>query len=523
MSRHVTGVFLVFALVVGASLLGLGVLYPGGLERPGLDHGFIRFSLVFLLGTVAMGTMARSAVRSLIGGAVLFAILANVLVLTGGLTWHPDTIIDVLAVGIIGIGVGTTIGVLGRQAESAVEAERQTGLVSDLSVDLVPSSLDPDALEQLLTAVKNAAGATSVVLLPGNVEALDALVGQLPNSESVDEGIQRIASLMTGSSSGRGEDAGAARPKPEPLITADGRTFIPVLSSRGVEGVLFASRYGQAVQAWAPRQIGFLHFTANLLGALIERQHLQESATKAVALEEADRLKANLLLSVSHDLKTPIAAATATLTSVIDALHSGESAESAVDELMSVNEDLSVVNSSVTELIDIARLETSSWETNIEYNDVGDLVHLVRAAVGPRDRDRVFAEDVFGVPPFQFDLVQMGRALHHILQNALAYSPPGSRVTMRVVSDEDTVRIEVVDRGPGLSAEDREGMFEKFYRGSASKTAPHGSGLGLPIAEKIVTGHGGHIEVAGVEPTGTRVVVVLPRTQKERPNGNQTL
>lgn len=90
---------------------------------------------------------------------------------------------------------------------------------------------------------------------------------------------------------------------------------------------------------------------------------------------------------------------------------------------------------------------------------------------------------------------------------------------MRVVSDGETVRIAVADSGPGLSAEDRENMFEKFWRGSASKTAPHGSGLGLPIAEKIVAGHGGHIEVENADPTGTRVTVVIPRTQKEPPHG----
>jgi two-component system sensor histidine kinase KdpD len=321
------------------------------------------------------------------------------------------------------------------------------------------------------------------------------------------------------SSTQGGVGEAAAKQKPEPLITADGRTFIPVLSSRGIEGVLFASRFGQAVQGWTPRQIGFLNFTANLLGALIERQHLQERATQVVALEEADRLKANLLLSVSHDLKTPIAAATATLTSVIDGMESGESQQVAIDELVSVNEDLSVVNASVTELIDIARLETSSWEANIDYNDVGDLCHMVQAAVRERDRERVTCEDVWGVPPLRFDLVQMGRALNHIVQNALAYSPPGSQVIMRVVSDDEFVRVVVEDSGPGLSAEDRENMFDKFWRGSASKTAPHGSGLGLPIAEKIVAGHGGHIDVENVDPTGTRVIVVIPRMQKESPHG----
>lgn len=516
-----TWVFVLFALVVGASLLGLGVLYPGGQEHLGMDHGFIRFSLVFLLITTAFGTVARSVVRSLIGGAVLFMLLASALVATGGLTWHPDRIVDALAVGVIGIGIGATIGVLGRQAESAAEAERQIGLVSGMSVDLVPRSLDPEALERLLAAVKTAAGATSVVLLPGTVDALEVLVGQLPQAESVDVGMKRIADLMIESSHRTEEDGAAVRQKPEPLVTADGRMLIPVMSSEGIEGVLFASRFGQPVQRWSQRQIGFLNFTASLLGALIERQHLQERATRVVALEEADRLKANLLLSVSHDLKTPIAAATATLTSVIDGLESDESLRRTMDELTSVNEDLSVVNASVTELIDIARLETASWETNMEYNDVGDLCHMVWAAVRERDRKRVTCEDVFGVPPLQFDLVQMGRALHHIVQNALAYSPPDTPVTMQVVSDSEFVRIAVTDRGPGLSAEDRAGMFQKFFRGSASKTAPHGSGLGLPIAEKIVAVHGGRIEIEDVEPRGTRVVVVIPRTQKEEQDGQR--
>jgi two-component system sensor histidine kinase KdpD len=85
------------------------------------------------------------------------------------------------------------------------------------------------------------------------------------------------------------------------------------------------------------------------------------------------------------------------------------------------------------------------------------------------------------------------QVLFNLVDNALKYSPPDSPVDIRVSAEEDEVKIEVADRGPGLTAEETRAVFEKLYRGSASAGMARGAGLGLAIAQAMVQAHGGKI------------------------------
>ena len=115
------------------------------------------------------------------------------------------------------------------------------------------------------------------------------------------------------------------------------------------------------------------------------------------------------------------------------------------------------------------------------------------------------------LPPIHVDFQQWLRAIQHLVENALAYSPPASRVLIGARSTPREVRVWVEDTGPGIPPAEREHIFEKFYRGTAAANLPSGTGLGLAITAEIVRFHGGRLWVEDVQPHGARFVIALPR------------
>ncbi len=504
--------FIYAALVIGA-VATLSLLYPSVTHTMEFGHEKIRLALLVVLAAVA-ATRLRGLAFGLAVTVVLAIGVLGVSYVTDFISYDVDLVFDVITLLLVASGIALYTGLLSQRLRRVQEEEAQHARVLDMSVDLVPRELDEDALTRLLAAVEIASKATCVVLYTFSDGEVTPTPVQYTDDATLADSAEKVARLMFETFSETPEE-GEPSPAdlPKPMVTSSKEVFIPVLTSAGIEGVLFAYREGVTVR-WIERDLDFLSFSANLIGALIERQHLQERAARLEAMEEADRLKSTILTSVSHDLKTPIAAATATLSSVLEALRASKTDSEIVDDVASTLEDLAALDTRVTELVDISRLETASWKSNIDYNDIGDLCHLVTASLREQERRRVICPSLVGTPPFRFDLVQLGRALFHIVENAMRYSPPDAPVELAVDYDDEFVRLSVTDSGPGLSGEDKERVFEKFYRGAASGRVSHGSGLGLSIAQRIVEIHEGWIDVEDVEPTGARFTVVLPRKEE---------
>jgi len=253
----------------------------------------------------------------------------------------------------------------------------------------------------------------------------------------------------------------------------------------------------------------FLVAVANLAGAALERRRLESEAASLTLEREADELKSTIISSVSHELKTPLSAATARITGLLEE-GEGCDARRVRDELLAVSEDLTRLNAAIVDLLDVSRLESDAWRPQPELYEVSEILGTVLSKVPPEQRTRVVFDLPQATPFVHVDFSQMVRSLANIVENALAYSPADQPVLVSVEENSDNVLIGVEDRGPGVPDSEKTQLFGKFFRGSAAVAVPGGTGLGLAIARDIVESQGGSIVVEDAKPTGARFVVTLP-------------
>jgi len=291
-----------------------------------------------------------------------------------------------------------------------------------------------------------------------------------------------------------------------PGVTAEG-AYLPLQTTKSLEGVLVVVPLPE--ETACDDDVRLLAAVANLAASAIERQRLEEDAAHAEALREADRLKSTLVSSVSHELKTPLAAATARVTGLVE---EGESCDAARvrEELTAVAEDLGRLNDSIGDLLDLSRLESDAWEPHFDHHDVRDILGTVLSRLPGAQRDRVKFDLADGLQDVWADFAQLARALSNLVENALVYSGGSDAVTVGARVVDGTTELWVADSGPGVPDAEKEHVFQKFYRGSASAGVPSGTGLGLAIAREIVRTHGGTTRVEDVVPRGARFVVTIP-------------
>ncbi len=239
----------------------------------------------------------------------------------------------------------------------------------------------------------------------------------------------------------------------------------------------------------------------------VERERLAAEAEHAAALREADRMKDVLLASVSHDLRTPLTTIKALAQNA--ALRGDESARV-------IEEQADRLSRLVGNLLDLSRLKGGRFPVSPELNMAEDLVGAaVRQISGLLNGRRVVpAVDTTG-PALagQFDFVQSLRILSNLLENALRHAPAGSIVELGVERAGAFLLFTVSDRGPGVAAEDRERIFELFYRAEPSSPDDGRAGLGLAIARRLAELQGGALEYAPRPGGGSNFILRLPATE----------
>jgi two-component system sensor histidine kinase KdpD len=250
-------------------------------------------------------------------------------------------------------------------------------------------------------------------------------------------------------------------------------------------------------------------------GLYIERARLAREAGRVQLLEESDRLKTALLSSVSHDLRTPLAAIKASATVLLqeDAVLDAATRE---DLLSAINEETDRLNRLVGDLLDQSRIEAGALRLKRDWCDMDDLIHTgVRRLASPLSVFRVRLHLDPDLPLIMADYVQVDRVISNLLENAVRFAPPGSTIDITARAGSGTLTVAVTNQGPAIPACLHPNLFDKFYRISEGRSPDMGTGLGLSICKGIVEAHGGRIWVESpvTADTGTRFAFTLPLTE----------
>jgi two-component system sensor histidine kinase KdpD len=254
-------------------------------------------------------------------------------------------------------------------------------------------------------------------------------------------------------------------------------------------------------------------FTAQATAAL-ERKRLAESAAEAVALQAADKMRTALLAAVSHDLRAPLAAARAAVSTLADpelALAPSDHAEL----LEIADQSLTRLTRLVEDLLDMSRLQAGALSPRLTAIDVHDiLAPALESLPDTGGDDRVHVEPP---PPDTPPILALAdgplleRVLANLLTNAIKHTD--SPVIVSLDADAHHVRIRVADRGPGIPASARDLVFRPFQRlGDRDNTA--GVGLGLALARGLTESMGGTLTPEETPGGGLTMVVALPAAQE---------
>jgi two-component system sensor histidine kinase KdpD len=252
-------------------------------------------------------------------------------------------------------------------------------------------------------------------------------------------------------------------------------------------------------------------------GALaIERVRLVEEMDRVERVAETERLRSALLTSISHDLKTPLAAvlgAASALRDLSDKLSSGEKA----DLLTTVIDESERLNRFIANLLDMTKLESGAVTPNVGMHDLGEIVgSALRRASRILARHNVELELAPDLPMLELDAVLFEQVLFNLLDNAAKYAPPGTTIRIQSWRSGQSVCLRVLDEGSGIPSSDLEHIFDKFYRAQKADQVRAGTGLGLAISRGFVEAMHGTIVAANRPNRGGAMFTISLPIPRER-------
>jgi len=497
----------VLAAIAGVALSSIAVAFLEG------SVGVPDASSVYLVAVAAI------AIRFGIPGAILTAI-ASVLVydflfvnpLHTLTVSDPGEWLNLVLLLFVAVTVGQLAALERGRAEAALERERESRALFDMTRALAVGESTGDALPAIAAAL-----------------ARDAEMDQVWIAFGADDAAERVAA--------RSDD----RPQPWPPRSVavlqrpterggPGWTVVRPPAIRGAPASPvrhFRVRIEEAARPigsiWGVRPPSapepgastsrLLQVAADLVAQSLAHERLIEERRRAEVARQSDELKTALLESVSHDLRTPLATIRALAGTLIDpeiAVTSSDARAAAA----SIDREAERLNRLVGNLLDLSRIEGGALRAADDAIDVEDLV----AHVVERDLGAAATRSVEVIVPagtlVRGDPVLLEQALVNLLENAVTHAGPGSevRVTATPAPEDALVRLTVEDSGPGVADAALPRLFDRFYRGDAGRRGTSGTGIGLAVVRGFVEAMGGRVSARHGELGGLAVDIELPAT-----------
>jgi two-component system sensor histidine kinase KdpD len=489
--------------------------YAGGLALVGAANGLAfvldsfstgaDLAMIFLASVLVSGL--AFGLRPALAASALAILTYNFFFLEPRFSLQIGHAADVITF-VIFLAVAAATGWLsGRVRDQARLSARRASAVTALlaaSRRLSAASTEAETAQVLAEQASAASGGRAVVLLPKDDELTQ--VAGAPTPALLTAGAMAAARWAWD----KGEAAGSGTG----TLPQVGWLFRPLVGVRGRAGVAGVEQ----TEAMGPDDDRLVAAMLDQGAVALERAELASATVENEALRRSDKLRAALLNSISHDLRTPLSTVLGAATTLIDY---GESlkVEVRADLLISIREEAERLNRYVGDLLDMTRLEGGALTTRSDWTDARDILIAAIDRVSRRLGERTLTRNF----PDQLSLVRtdpglLEQAIVNILENAIAYSPETSRIEVAAYEDRGNVVISIEDEGPGIPQADLERIFEKFRRleepsdrsrGDRNK----GAGLGLSIAKGFIEAMGGRIAAASplAQGRGTRILISLPK------------
>jgi len=414
---------------------------------------------------------------------------------------HEEDIITIFFFLVVATLTGNLAARVRAQVEDIRRSAKRIENLYDFSRRVAGSVSLDDTLWAVVTHVAGALRCRALVLLPGSDDSL-AIVSGFPPEDHLDPEDWAAARRAWS----RGRAAGWAEPDSE----AGTWLFIPMRTASGPIGLLGVAFEDQRAQL-SPEHRRLLDAVVDQVAVAVERTKLTMDIEEARILSETEQLRSALLSSVSHDLRTPLVSilgSATTLANLGDAIPSKDRAELA----QTILEESERLNRFVQNLLDMTRLGYGALEPKRDWVDLRDVIGgAVRDMRRSLDDLTVELRLAADLPLVYIDPVLIGQVVMNLLDNAAKHAPLRSMVTVAAARWGDEVAISVIDAGPGIPPDDRQAVFDMFYRVAVRDSDSRGTGLGLAICKGLVEAHGGGIAArAGPDGRGTDITFTLP-------------
>jgi two-component system, OmpR family, sensor histidine kinase KdpD len=419
---------------------------------------------------------------------------------------HVRYLLDFALFLAVALVTGTLAARLRAEAGAAQERERRTAALYSFSQRVAGTDVDGVLRLAVQTLAASFRGDVEI-LLPGPpynvlVPAVYSGEGEIVLSNA-EKNVARLALERGRRMIADGQAPGEWR-----------RLFLPITDGETNLGVLvFEQHYGEELDSEQEKDIGaFMTVTA----LAITRAHLAAEAEHAKWLAESEKLHRSLLNAVSHDLRTP-------LSSIMGAVTGLQSQGSLYDVrakealLETIREGAHRMNRFIANLLDMARLESGILTPNREWCDLLDVIGVALREVEdmlPEPRVKIDCPDT--IPLIEADPGLIQQVLINLLENAAKYSSLDSIILVSVSAHANEIRVAVRDDAPSIPEEDRNRIFDKFYRLRSSKHLT-GTGLGLSICKGLVEALGGRIWVEPSNCRGNNFIFSFPINPQTQP------
>ncbi|MFZ2123561.1 MAG: DUF4118 domain-containing protein [Rhodoferax sp.] len=402
---------------------------------------------------------------------------------------------------VVGLLIGQLTANLRFSASISASRERRAQALFELTRDLSAALQAVQVVELGEAAVQRSFGGQARVLLTDANDQL-ALASDLP--ASIDASVADWAFH-------NGQRAGLATA----TLPSHAWHYVPLQAPMRIRGVL-ALQPAQSRWLLIPEQVQQLETLARQIAIAIERVHYVEVAQAAVVQMESESLRNALLAAISHDVRTPLTALVGLAESL--ARSAPPLAENQAASARAISQEARQLNALVTNLMDMARLQSGQVNLRSDWHSVEELVGgAIRAAHHALGDLKVQTDVPANLPLVEFDAALMERVLVNLLENAAKYgvspAPEARPILVSARGTPSTLVLTVRDHGPGLppaSMGQEYTLFEKFTRGKTESATP-GVGLGLAICKAVVEAHRGTITAAQALGGGAEFILTLPR------------